>query len=395
MKTAGQSAMPASSTTRWRDEPVVPKDYDDLAALVKAAREARGRIVEFDWVFTRDDLERLRRAVKEWGSTSVGRYKGFDSRVLAAINDALGEKNSMLVLKVPSRGGNTDCEVTCVSDGQLLRLQGHAPFDIVFGYGSVGVSQDPMRGNMLGPMVQKTLSDTVGMLGWDLRRLQDERFRPVRNAIYGLALNYSGQKVTPASGPAVDVEVHFHGPFSSFDDGECRCLFNDEIAKRNGIYLWTINVGGRDCPWYVGQSRRGFGQRMGEHLRAFLSGEYTTHDAAALSIGKHQRASGAVEGKWPQTIPSILRNYETLAPSIIALTRLIRFHVAPLAGDAHLHDRVEGSVGRHYKRHADPGLREFIMPGLKLPAAIPGDSPVRLVLSSDVPIAGLPPFLAA
>ena len=69
----------ATSTTRWRDEPIVPQDYEDVAALIRVARQARGRIVEFDWAFTRDDLWRLRRAVYEWGSGVVGRYKCFDA----------------------------------------------------------------------------------------------------------------------------------------------------------------------------------------------------------------------------------------------------------------------------------------------------------------------------
>ncbi len=69
----------SDSTTRWRDNPMIPQGYDDLASLVKLARKARGRIVEFDWVFTQDDLMRLRSAVHEWGTNVVGRYKCFDA----------------------------------------------------------------------------------------------------------------------------------------------------------------------------------------------------------------------------------------------------------------------------------------------------------------------------
>ncbi|HPW21812.1 MAG TPA: hypothetical protein PLE61_13480 [Vicinamibacterales bacterium] len=60
------------------------------------------------------------------------------------------------------------------------------------------------------------------------------------------------------------------------------------------------------------------------------------------------------------------------------LIRLLRFHVAPLDGDAHLYDRVEGAIGRYYKVHPDPALHDFFTPGLKLPAAIPGDQPADL-----------------
>lgn len=380
----------AVSTTRWRDQPIIPKDWEDVASLVKVAREVRDRIVEFDWAFTRGDLRSLRRGVYEWGIRTVGRYKCFDARVLAAVNEALGETDTTFVLQEPKNSQGSDCNASCVGDGDLFRLRGHAPFDIVFGYGSAGVGQNLAGSALLGPTVQKTLTDAVGMLDWDLRRLQEERFRPVRNALYGLRLDYGPPIVESSHGPEMDIEVHFHGPFSALDDLGCRCLFADEMTARSGVYLWTINVNGKERPWYVGQTRRGFGQRMGEHLAGFLSGQYTTYDPAALSRGEHRLASGAVKGMWPQTFPSVLRNYESLMPNITGLIRLIKFHLAPLVGAPHLHDRVEGAIGRYYKAHRDPELREFFSPGLKLPAAIPYDNPIRLVLSSETPLAGLP-----
>jgi len=64
------------SATRWRDQPVIPAaaDYQDIASLVKLARKARRRIVEFEWVFTREDVLSLRRAVCEgsaWSSVAT------------------------------------------------------------------------------------------------------------------------------------------------------------------------------------------------------------------------------------------------------------------------------------------------------------------------------------
>jgi len=385
----------ATSTTRWRDKPIVPEDYEDVATVVRVARKARGRIVEFDWVFTRDDLEGLRRAVYEWGSPVVGRYKCFAARVLAAINDAIGDTNSIFILNEPKNSALTDCKASCVGDGDFYRLHGHAPFDIVFGYGSAGVDQSATGSVHLGPTARETLAAAVGMLGWDLRRLQESRLEPVKNVLYGLRMDYGIQEIEPAAGPAIDVHVHFHGPFSAVEESGNRCLFADAIAARTGVYLWTVNVEGKDRPWYVGQTRRGFGQRMGEHLAGFLSGQYTVFDAAALSRGENRRAVGTVNGMWPQTLPSFLRNYERLTPNIIGLIRLIQFHVAPLAGDGHLHDRVEGAIGHHYKTHPDIELRDFFSPGLRVPAAVPYDTPIRLVLSSEAPIAGLPTHLNA
>jgi hypothetical protein len=97
---------------------------------------------------------------------------------------------------------------------------------------------------------------------------------------------------------------------------------------------------------------------------------------------------GAVAGIWPQTLPSFLRTCHDVIPNITALIRLIKFHLAPLVGDKHLRDRVEGAIGRHFKQ--DSALRGFFSPGIKLPPRIPGDRPIRLRLSSEMPLAGLP-----
>ena len=163
----------AISTARWRDKPIVPQEYEDIAGLVKVARSVRNRIVEFDWAFTRDDLKLLRRAVYEWGSAVKGRYKCFDARVLTSINDALGETDSIFFLKEPKTSRGTDCSVSCIRDGNLFRLRGHAPFDIVFGYGSAGLGQD-VTGDLMGPTAQETLVNAVGMLKWDPCKLRHD-----------------------------------------------------------------------------------------------------------------------------------------------------------------------------------------------------------------------------
>ncbi|HSW00638.1 MAG TPA: hypothetical protein VLI39_10730 [Sedimentisphaerales bacterium] len=53
------------------------------------------------------------------------------------------------------------------------------------------------------------------------------------------------------------------------------------------------------------------------------------------------------------------------------------------------YDRVEGTIGRYYKTHPIVELRDFFGPDIRLPAAVPYD-PIRLVLSSEMPLAGLP-----
>ena len=129
---------------------------------------------------------------------------------------------------------------------------------------------------------------------------------------------------------------------------------------------------------------------MGEHLACFLSGQYTTYHAPALSRGEYRRANEAVVGCSPDTLPSFLENADTLLPNVVAMIRLINIRIAPLSGDAHLHNRVEGAIGRYFKVHPDAELRDFFFPGMRVPEAIPFDKSIRIALSSEAPIAGLP-----
>lgn len=373
-----------TSTCSWRDSAVIPAHYESVASVVAAARKARGRSVNFDWHLATDDLRKLRRGVYEWGRRSVGRYKSFDARVLHAINGALNDGDTTFGLRDPNSDLLTNCAVSCVVNVDTSSLVGHAPFDVVFAYGMAGLDPAVVGHAHLGASVQALLVDSVRMLGWDLDRLRDPQLQPVRNVLYGLSPGYRISGPGPDAGPSTEINVSFQGPFSAIPDSGDRCLFTDDIASRSGVYLWTIPVDGQQRVLYVGQTLVGFGKRTRQHLAGFLSGEYTTWDLAALRAGTLRRAEGA---------GSFLQDFETLAPHVIGVIRLMRFHCAPLEGDRHLHNRVETAVGNSFRTHAEPALRDLLWPGLKLPAVVPYDTPLRLVLSSEVPIAGLPTHL--
>jgi hypothetical protein len=383
-----------ASTATWRDEPVVPTEFDDLAVLVKMARKARGRIVDFVWHLTDEELRSLRAAVHEWGSPSVGSYKCFDARVLAAINRALGESDSLLFLNEPKNSERTDCVVDCTADGETFRLSGHATFDILFGYGMGGAVSTPGVEQRLIPSAREKLRRALAGLGWNPDSLQGERFKAVLNAMYGNRLDYGITDASSAMGPAFDISVHFHGPFSALEGNISRpCLFSADVGAKSGVYLWTILVDGIERPWYVGQTRRGFAQRTAEHIRSYLCGEYPLVDVDGLVNGECTLVAGASTAVWPHSLPQFLENYDQLAPKVRALLGALSFFVAALPDEPHLLDRVEGGIGRYFKAHEDVGLRGFFYPGIKVPAAIPFDRPLRVLVTSDTPLAGMPPEL--
>ena len=89
------------------------------------------------------------------------------------------------------------------------------------------------------------------------------------------------------------------------------------------------------------------------------------------------------EGVWPQNVHALISNFERVGPSIARLQRQIRFHVAPLE---QAHDRVEGAIGRCYRREH----KGFLMPGLQVPGVTPYDRPLHLAISSETALGGMP-----
>jgi len=381
----------ASITTAWRDEPLLPGKDDDLATLVRKARAARGRTVGFDWRLSPEELRCLRQAVHHWGSTVRGRYKLFDARVLAAINAALDEPDSAYVLVEPRASDGLPCAVQCVRVGPDFRLHGYAPFDVVWGYGAAATDPNPGIRARIGANLAGKLAAAVDRLGWSVERFSTHEARPVRNALYGLKLGY-GIKNEISSEPSEALDVRFLGPFHAVGREATRCLFNNEVASEKGIYLWTIPLEEQERVWYVGQTRRSFGRRMAEHVQKHLSGEYPVWDPEALVRGEHRFVwppQGQLD-RWPATLPAFLARHGELVPVLERFFHLVRFYVAPLPADRSLLDRVEGAVGRYLRDHEDAAVRDFVVPGLRVPARIPGDTSARFRLSSEMAIRGLP-----
>lgn len=105
-----------------------------MKVLAKLAGKARRLLVEFNWPLGRADLLELRRGIFNASRTLGGRYKCFDSRLLAAVNTALEDPRSGYALVEPRDSVKPAYSVSCVPDGDQFRLTGYAPFDIVLGY---------------------------------------------------------------------------------------------------------------------------------------------------------------------------------------------------------------------------------------------------------------------
>jgi hypothetical protein len=79
-------------------------------------------VVDFEWYFSAEDLGRLQRVIYERGRRYTGRFRSFDARVLAAIRDALGDPNTVLVLREHKSGDALAAAVTCERSNGFFRI---------------------------------------------------------------------------------------------------------------------------------------------------------------------------------------------------------------------------------------------------------------------------------
>lgn len=382
-----------SDTTHWRHKKVLPGGYDDVHALVPLARKARDLEVEFSWFFSEGQLQQLRKAVFHWAQQVQGRYRCFDALVLAAINDCLDDRRTEYSLVIPPNATDLGYSVTCSREAdEACCLAGHATFDVVFGYGRVCADKTSETCRRMDEALRSKLANTVGSLGWDVWRLQKKSLKPVLNVLYGLPSDY-GIHDLPVVGPPLEIALDFDGPFSLFEEGGSPNLFTSPIAERVGVYIWTIKAGERRLPWYVGQTRRGFAVRTGEHVSRFLSGGHNIYDATQLSEGRRELlwCPHTRHHQWPQTLPAFLAGLDQYQPAVLAMLRLVEVHCAPLNCEASVLDRVEGALGRHFRNLEEEGKSLFSR-DIHFPPRMPTDGHLRLRLKT-AGIEGLPDVL--
>ena len=80
------------------------------------------------------------------------------------------------------------------------------------------------------------------------------------------------------------VELEFHGPLAWVRADDASFIFDVEISKNPGIYLWTVETPKGHLVWYVGQTRTSFHQRMKEHFKEQMSGSYDLNDPVLAQL---------------------------------------------------------------------------------------------------------------
>lgn len=189
------------------------------------------------------------------------------------------------------------------------------------------------------------------------------------------------------------IAVEFVGPFSWAGGNKTPSIHKAEVGKKAGVYLWTVPFENEELVYYVGQTGRGFAQRMLEHFREHMSGGYHLYEP-------HEFCRGRKVLLWPGrygadkelSLAVFLQKFQGLAPAIADLAALYRFYVAPLECEKRLRERIEAGLALHL--YEQPGMvGEFQDRGIVYRPRWDSEEPVQALIRCEAHLVGVPESL--
>ena len=191
------------------------------------------------------------------------------------------------------------------------------------------------------------------------------------------------------------IVAEFDGPFGLASRTH-PLLFEQPIAAKPGIYLWTIPFQhGGYLVSYVGETSASFGRRMMDHVTQTMGGNYRVCDADLLPMGQ---VKVLWNGLWrPGTRDKMLEylaQAEHLAPLARRELELTLVFAAPLELPGRLRRRIEGAVAHHIKSQQPPA--SALLPGdIRYHRRNKSEQPVRCEIPCRQLVHGLPTSVEA
>ena len=191
------------------------------------------------------------------------------------------------------------------------------------------------------------------------------------------------------------IDVAFSGPFSWLGADDAPSIFLSEDGQRAGIYLWTVPRPGGHLIYYVGETGRTFEGRLVEHYKEHASGFYHLYSPSEFANGEKRLVwPGRYDRHDRRSDVDCIGQYAQLTTCITELTKLYRFHLAPLELDTRLRRRVEAAIALWlYDVGGEVGA--FQDKDIHFEPRLPSEEPVVCNVRSRVPLLGLPDRLLA
>ena len=118
-----------------------------------------------------------------------------------------------------------------------------------------------------------------------------------------------------------------------------------ESQLKSGVYIWTVPFKNKELIHYVGMTTRAFRQRMKEHLKEYLSGEYGINDPVELQRGRRMRVwDGLYRGA---NIEDFIKKHDQFFSKLVSILNIYKIYVAQLDYEARLLERIEAAIAEN------------------------------------------------
>ena len=152
-----------------------------------------------------------------------------------------------------------------------------------------------------------------------------------------------------------EISIRLQGPL--FFTGKAGpSVFQDELGKEQGVYLWTIPYkDGGHIVTYVGETGVSFAKRMREHMIQIMGGNYRFSDPEAMRNGDE---SVIWNGTWRKgtrdKMEEFLSRLPEFAPKIQHYLRSVSIFVGPIKVDVKTRRRIEGAIALCIRKSPEP-----------------------------------------
>lgn len=164
-------------------------------------------------------------------------------------------------------------------------------------------------------------------------------------------------------------------------------LFDSEIGKERGIYLWTVPMPEGALVYYVGETGDCFNTRLLSHYLEHAAGMYHLHEPTMFAKGKKKLVwSGRYDSENKKSVSECILVYPRLTAVIHELTQILRFHLAPLSCEARMRRRIEAAIAGHL--YQQPGMVGSFQDKIRYQPRRGDEAAISVRLETSCPVLG-------
>jgi hypothetical protein len=193
------------------------------------------------------------------------------------------------------------------------------------------------------------------------------------------------------------MKISFAGPFSWEGAVDAPCVYNVPESHDLGVYLWTVPLQNGYLISYVGETGVSFDAGLRQHYRMVVAAKYHVYSAAEYARGEKVTLWPGYWGDWEdgqrganrKSKEECLANLERLSEPIQQMVSIQRFFLAPLSCNDRIRRRIKTAI--QFSLFDLPGkIGAFQERLARYHPRRKDETPIECVVSSPVPLLGLP-----